>query len=261
MRRHKLKKTAVSAKKRGVNTVTTAQSVSLNDVTAALLDLFAKLEINPTQFKSRIQLVDKGTFAPRRLYSHNATIGELLTAWHQNPEYLDGMGNPVPLKMSGRLRSFTALANKAVPSMDPKKLLAELARVGAVTLDKRKFIHVSARNLAVYQDRKLAVHYTLTSLHSYIRTLSHNLGSHPTNSDQLFHRIAWNDAFDRELIPALKIKLRRQGQNFLESFDNWMMHKANARARRSSKGKPAQVSIGIYLAVGEQGKTKRSKLN
>ena len=108
------------------------------------------------------------------------------------------------------------------------------------------------RSLPVYQDKQLAVEHTLTSLHNFIRTLRHNLDSDPSNANQLFHRIAWNADFDSKLIPALKIKVRRQGQTFLESFDNWMMRKSKANSRQSKhRRKPKQISIGVYMAVGK----------
>jgi hypothetical protein len=223
-------------------------SVSVDDVIAALLDLFDRLKIDATNVASRVSSLEK--VAPSgKFYSHNATIGELLTAWHQRPEYLDDAGYPAAIKMRGR-SSFAALAKKVVPTIDPKSLLAQLKSTGAVTTDSSGYIRVNTRSLAVYTDRELAVHYTLTSLRNYIRTLSHNLDSDPTNADQLFHRIAWNDALDRQSIPALKIKLRRQGQNFLESFDNWMLRTSKATtARRPAK--TSQVSIGVYLSVSD----------
>ena len=108
------------------------------------------------------------------------------------------------------------------------------------------------RSLPVYEDKRLAIEHTLTSLNSFIRTLRHNLDSDPSNADQLFHRIAWNADFDSKLIPALKIKVRRQGQNFLESFDNWMMRKSKTNSSRSKRRrKPSQISIGVYMAVGK----------
>jgi Family of unknown function (DUF6502) len=224
------------------------RAVVADDVIADLLELFAHLQIDPVQFSSRVKTARKSSLSGR-LYSHTATIGEVLTAWHQNPEYLDGAGNPSPINIRGRTPSFFGLARLAAPGIDPAALLRELKRLGAITLDGSKRVRVNMRSLPVYRDRAVAIHYTLTSLHNYIRTLRHNLESDPTNSDQLFHRIAWNDSFDRSLIPALKIKLRRQGQSFLESFDNWMTRKTKLAGGKRKKAKRAQISIGIYLAV------------
>ena len=210
------------------------RAVTADDVITVLLELFDQLQIDPMQFLSRVKAARKDSLSGR-LYSHTATIGEVLTAWHQNPEYLDSTGNPSPIRIMGRTPSFFGLARLAAPGIDPTALLKELKRLGAITLDKSKRVRVNMRSLPVYMDREVAIHYTLTSLHNYIRTLRHNLESDPTNSDQLFHRIAWNDSFDRSLIPALKIKLRRQGQSFLESFDNWMTRKTKLDGGKAKK--------------------------
>jgi hypothetical protein len=227
-----------------------SREVTVDDVIGALLDLFAHLQIDASYLASRVKSLDHTLLAAHRIYPHSAEIGELLTAWHQNPEYLDDLGNPLPIKMRGPRRSFGNLAKKSVPNIHVSTLLTELERVGAVSIDKNQFIHVHMRSLPVYEDKRLATQYTLTSLDSFIRTLRHNLDSDPSNSDQLFHRVAWNREFDSRLIPTLKIKVKRQGQSFLESFDNWMMRKARAKPRDSKhRGKSTQISIGIYLAV------------
>jgi hypothetical protein len=116
------------------------------------------------------------------------------------------------------------------------------------------------RSLPVYKDNQLAIQHTLMSLHSFIRTLRHNLDSDPSNTDQLFHRVAWNGAFDRKLVPMLKIKLKRQGQEFLESFDNWMMRKSKNRRSGARRGDSESVFIGVYLAVGDEPKKKTLRL-
>jgi hypothetical protein len=227
------------------------RDVTVDDVIGVLLDLFEQLQIDAPQLASRVKSIDHTALASRRLYHHTVAIGELLSAWHQNPEYLDNFGNPLPIKMRGSRRSFGRLAKNSVPNMDASSLLTELEHVGAVTIDKNRFIHVQMRSLPVYEDKRLAIQHTLTSLHSFIRTLRHNLDSEPANTDQLFHRIAWNGAFDQLLVPTLKIKVKRQGQNFLESFDNWMMQKTKKRSGQSKhRGKQVPISIGIYLAIG-----------
>jgi hypothetical protein len=224
--------------------------VTVDDVITALLDLFGQLKIDAPQLASRVEYLDRAPTSEPSVYSHTATIGELLTAWHQNPDYLDQTGNPIPLKLQGRKRSFTKLATVAVPKVPAGALLAQLERVGAVTVDEDRYIHVRMRALSVYEDRQLAVDHTLTSLLGFIRTLRHNLDSDALNSDQLFHRVAWSDTLDRGLLPNLKIRLRRQGQQFLESFDNWMMRRTKRGTARGRKAKPTEVAIGIYLALG-----------
>jgi Family of unknown function (DUF6502) len=226
------------------------REVTVDDVIKDLLDLFGHLGLDAGRLAARVVDLDPATMASRRLYPHASAIGELLTAWHQDPEYLDDQGSPSPIRMRTGRRSFRHLADKTVPNMDPKTLLSELERIGAVTIDANRYIRVHMRSLPVYEDKHLAIQHTLISLDSFIRTLRHNLNSTVSNSDQLFHRVAWNGDLDAREIPTLKIRVKRHGQNFLESCDNWMTRRTKSSTYNSrKKRKPAQVFIGVYLAV------------
>ena len=227
------------------------KEVSIDDVIKQLLDLFDHLGVDAEKLAERVTDLETQVSDPGRLYPHVAAIGELLTSWHQNPKFLDRLGHPVPLRMHGTRRSFSSLAKESVPKIQPKVLLKELARIGAVATDSAKLIRVQMRSLPVYEDRRLAIQHTLTSLDSFIKTLRHNLNSSPSNSDQLFHRVARSGMFDVRDIPALKIRVKRQAQSFLESSDNWMARRPSNRAgRRASKS--AQVAIGVYLSVDRE---------
>lgn len=226
------------------------REVTVDDVIKDLLDLFSHLGLDAGRLAARVVDLDPAKMASRRLFPHASAIGELLTAWHQDTAYLDEFGNPTPIKMRAGRLSFRKLADKTVPNMDPKVLLFELEQIGAVTIDPEGYIRVHMRSLPVYQDKHLAIQHTLTSLHSFIRTLRHNLNSTAANADQLFHRVAWSGDFDAREIPALKIMVKRHGQSFLETCDNWMTRKSkpstyNSRSRR----RPLQVFIGVYLGV------------
>jgi hypothetical protein len=226
------------------------REVTVDDVIKDLLDLFGHLGLDAGRLAARVVNLDPATMASRRLYPHASAIGELLTAWHQDPEYLDDFGTPSPIRMRAAHRSFRRLADKTVPNMDAKTLLSELEQIGAVTIDANRYIHVHMRSLPVYEDKHLAIQHTLISLDSFIRTLRHNLNSAASNSDQLFHRVAWNGDLDAREIPTLKIRVKRHGQNFLESCDNWMTRRTKSSGHNSGKKrKRAQAFIGVYLAV------------
>jgi Family of unknown function (DUF6502) len=226
------------------------REVDPNEVVQNLLGLFEHLGIDVTHPISRGASIGSINTVSHTLYPYASAIGELLTSWHRDPEYLDNEGNPLAIRALGRRPSFRKLAQRAVPEIDESYLLSELERLGAVTIDKNKLIHVHMRSFPVYEDKRLAAQHTLSALNDFIGTLSHNLDSTPSNSEQLFHRIAWNGDFDPREIPALKIRMKRQGQSFLESFDNWLTRKTLAKSRKpSDRIKRAEVSIGIYLSV------------
>ena len=226
------------------------REVSVDDVIKQLLDLFDHLGVDASRLASRLSDLESKALTPRRLYPHIAAIGELLTSWHQNPNYLDDAGNPLPVKMRARVRSFERLARSSVPNLKAARLLTELDRIGAVSIDSGGLIRVQMRSLPVYEDRRLAIQHTLSSLDGFIKTLRHNLKSPPANSNQLFHRIARSGEFDPKEIPALKIRVKRYGQSFLESCDNWMSRRSRIKSKSTKpRQKAAYVSIGVYLSV------------
>jgi hypothetical protein len=235
---------------RTASSIGALREVTIDDIIKNLLDLFATLGVDASHFAKRVAKLDVATPDSRRMYSHAAAIGELLAAWYEDPRYLDKSGNPLPIKMNGSRVSFAQLANRVVPNLDARWLLSQLERVGAVAIDEIQLIHIKMRSLPVFEDKRLAIQHTLTSLEGFIKTLRHNLNSAPSNSEQLFHRIAWNGEFSSKDLPKLKIRMKRNGQNFLESCDNWMVQRSKSTARNSKRrGKLLQVSVGVYLSV------------
>jgi hypothetical protein len=226
-----------------------ARELNVNDVIRQLLELSRLLGQDVEEIPMRINLPvdkDRSSWA----HPHASLIGELLRVWHQDVRYLDKVGNPMRIKMSGGHRSFRRLAGQAVPNIHPRQILGELLQIGAVSIDGDGYISAQTRSLSVYQDKRLAVMHTLESLNSFISTLRHNLASAVSNSEQLFHRVAWTGEFDPKELPALKVRIRRHGQEFLESCDNWMARRT--LTAKSHRKKAAKVSIGVYLSVEER---------
>lgn len=228
--------------------------VTADDVVRALIELCKRLRIEGPRFICE----SKSTDPDERSYGKflSVEMGQLLAAWHQTPRYLDGQGNPRPLRMQGPI-SFAELTRRAVPGIEADTLLGALLRAGAVSLEKDQSIRAQMRSLCVYEDKKLAAEFTLSSLLGYIKTLEHNAVTAMSRRDQLFHRVAWSGHFDAQLLPVLKLKMKRQGQSFLESFDNWMIREARRRKKRG-KQSTVEVSIGLYLAVDRQGRKRRN---
>jgi hypothetical protein len=212
-----------------------------------LLDLFGHLGLDARRLAARVvDLIGYDGFSP----AISARFRDWRTPHGVAPRSRLFRFAPSPIRMRGGRRSFRHLAEKTVPNVDPKTLLSELKHIGAVTIDTNGYIRIHVRSLPVYEDKHLAIQHTLMSLDSFIRTLRHNLNSTASNSDQLFHRVAWNGDLDAREIPALKIRVKKQGQTFLESCDNWMTRKSESSTYNSSrKRKRAQVFIGVYLAV------------
>lgn len=229
-------------------------SISIDDVLSALADLCGSLHIDSSNLTSQLGARRNARARPREnIFS--AEIAQVLATWHQDPEYLDPSGTPRILRMRGR-RSFRELSTKAVPNVEPQTLVKALERAGAITIGKDGGISAQTRALYVYEDKILAAEYTLACLLGYIHTLTYNLRNKASMGKQLFHRMAWNGDFDSRSLPLLKIKVRRQGQAFLESLDNWMLRKSK-QSDKERKTKKLQVFVGVHLSVEKQNRAQK----
>jgi hypothetical protein len=248
MEKKRCRKNAQSADRKSDCESDQSRDTTAKDVVQNLFALFEHLGIDVSR---SVPNTSGGKPPSLSLYQYTSAISELLTSWHQDPAYLDQLGNPALIRLQGIRPSLTHLARRAGVKINVSFLLRELERVGAVTVENDNLIRVRMRSFPVYEDRRLAAQHTLTTLDGFITTLRHNLNSTPSNSHQLFHRIASTDDFDSRELPALKVRVKRHGQHLLESFDDWLMGKSIAKSRSlHSQRKASTVSIGVYLSVG-----------
>lgn len=183
-------------------------------------------------------------------YANTLAISDLLTLWHQDPDYLDARGMPIPIRMRAGNPCFRSLAERSVPDMPPARLIRELKRLRAIRIDERRYIHVRVRSLITYRDKRHTIIHTLNSLHGFINTLLHNIEIEPSNTEPLFQRVAWNSNLEFKDIPRLNTWLKRHGQALLESADGWMMRRsAKEKSPLIRRRRAANVSVGVYLSV------------
>src|SRR5450631_3318379 len=93
-----------------------AGEISTDDLIRELLNLFDCLGLDPGQLVRRVSKVDRAKRNLTRNYPHASVIGDLLTIWNQDPKYVDHSGDPMPIRMKGRIRSFKHLAQSCAPN-------------------------------------------------------------------------------------------------------------------------------------------------
>ena len=69
----------------------------------------------------------------------------VLAGWHQDPDFLDARGQPVPLTPDGNPRSFRQLCDRYAGDIPAVAMLKELKRVGAVE-ERQDQLFVTNRN-------------------------------------------------------------------------------------------------------------------
>jgi hypothetical protein len=167
----------------------------------------------------------------------------VLSGWHQDPEYLDAMGTPMPLAPSGSAPCFESLCRRFGGDMPATALLRELRHVGAVgdTPDGR--LQALSRS---YIQARLDPEKTLRAgsvLEDLGNTIVYDLTA-PDSRRLRFERRAENDAIDPKHIAAFQEFLEHEGMAFLERVDAWLTcHQVDPNAAPSTP----RVRLGAGL--------------
>jgi hypothetical protein len=110
--------TKVQSSKRSKSIAAESDAVSANQVIDDLLGLFSELGLNVSHPISGNANIGKTITTAHTLYPYASEIGQLLTYWHQDPEFLDEKGNPAQIKLGGKGPSFRRLAQLKAPKID-----------------------------------------------------------------------------------------------------------------------------------------------
>jgi hypothetical protein len=145
-----------------------------------------------------------------------------LSAWHQEPAFLDRDGLPAALSFDGDGQSFVALARFIGASdVSPATLLKELKSAGAIHEDADGRLRPLARNFIPKSLDANLIRLWGSVLSDIGHTYEHNL-LREQGSPPRFERAAVNDRIDPAALPAFRAFLEQEGQAFLERADAWL---------------------------------------
>ena len=168
----------------------------------------------------------------------------VLSAWHQDPEFLDSHGKPAQLAMDGPGATFSALLRRCgVSDVRPSTLLKELRAAGAVRETAAgRFEALKRIYIPQTMDEQL-IRLWGTVIADIATTYVHNLtrrGDGPLR----FERAAVNGRIAANALPEFRTFLDREGQAFLERVDAWLTkHESNAGQPESG---PIRLGAGVY---------------
>lgn len=176
-------------------------------------------------------------------------LPHVIARWHQDEDYLDSQGQPIPLPLKGGGRSLTALIERVLPSADPAPVLEILSDLGAVRRQGKCYLPMG-RELFLNAQRPVALAHGLSALLGMLRTVEHNLSVAPNR--RLFERTAINPRFPSRVLPRFHRELARRAAEVLWDVDV-DMRREEARPR---SGKRMRLGVGLYVfhdAPGSQG--------
>ena len=170
----------------------------------------------------------------------------LLSGWHQDPDYLDGEGNALPLPPSGPVPSFESLFEAYGGDTPEQTLLKELKSAGSVEEDgagrlvaKRRYHMPAALDLGLLR-------FFGTNLYDHAETLRNNLAGN--GSAKRLEGFAVDEHIDPAAVAEFQAFVDQRGQHFLEEIDAWLAtHRVEPN---DSKTRPVRLGLGVYAIKG-----------
>lgn len=168
----------------------------------------------------------------------------VMTGWVRDPDFGDGKGHPIPLKLEGKRASFAALVKRYSGDMPVKAVLDELLRVGAVKQLRDGRIGLLARGFIPVKGptHKLAILGSDTA--DLIETIDHNLYKNPTRPR--FQRKVMYDNVPADAAKEFRVLAAAHGQELLETLDRWLSQRdrdVNPAAKGAGR---VRLGVGLY---------------
>ena len=184
-------------------------------------------------------------------------ITRVISAWHQDEDYLDKTGNPLTLKVQGGKGSFSQLCKSYAGDIPEGALLKELERSNVVerktisvgenseeqvTILKREFIPVETDPDAIFRASEV-----LSDLGT---TLFNNLyDAEQSKKGKIFERRASNSNIDPLKYEEFKQFVNEKGQAFLEEIDQWLTDNELPKDRSQLK-EGMRLGVSAFLISG-----------
>ncbi len=177
----------------------------------------------------------------------------ILNEWYTNPEYTDMTGKPAKLRLHGRVRSFDSLVHKARPNMDPAEALAVLCRLRAVTRIGKANVVARSRVLSTAASRSLTAARMLSVVDAVLTTVERNLdvGARRSPVSKFYERAATNHRVDVKCLQEFQEFLLEQGDDFLQTVDDWLSAHSVESNNRDSSARACRVGAGVYMFASE----------
>lgn len=166
----------------------------------------------------------------------------VLSGWHQDKDFLDQDGKPLPLPLDGKGATFAELMRRYGGDIPQGAMLKELKNAKAVEdTEDGKLRAISRYYSPVRMDPELLL-IAGSNLRDLAATLNYNLS---IDEGKRFEGRADNDTIDAKVLPAFRKLMEEEGQRFLEKLDDWLSaHQVPDNDKADAKR--VRLGVGIY---------------
>ena len=171
----------------------------------------------------------------------------LLSGWHQDPDYLDDSGLPLPLPATGMNPSFRSLFERYGGDTPEQTLVKELLGADSIAKDAEgRYLALRRYHMPVKMDAG-RIRFFGTNLFDHGTTLCNNVAGEATQ--RLFERFAVDDQVHPDAVDEYRQFLDERGQQFLEEIDDWLaQHRVDPN---ESELTPVRLGLGVYAIEGQ----------
>ena len=184
--------------------------------------------------------------APQAWTGYVTKASLVLSAWHQDPRFLDSSGKPALLPLNGDGSTFTALLRLCGASdVPPTTLLKELRAAEAIRETPDGRLEALKRSYIPQTMDEHLIRLWGTVIADVASTYAHNLMRRADVAPR-FERAALNERVLASALPEFRRFLDQEGQAFLERVDAWLTeHEA-----KPNQSEPDSRSVRIRLGAG-----------
>ena len=187
------------------------------------------------------------------LSSKTSDATRVLSGWHQDPQFLDANGAPLPLRASGGEPGFATLFARYGGDTPEQTLIRELLNAGSIETDAQgRFVARSRYHMPVAMTEG-NIRFFGSNLFDHAQTLNNNITG--KRDARRFEGFAVDERIAAAAADEFRAFVDRRGQEFLEEVDDWLNnYRADSPNKKSAT---VRLGVGVYAIDGllPQGKT------
>jgi len=170
---------------------------------------------------------------------------EVMCTWRRDLEFTDDAGKPSPLQLSTTNHNFEVLCRKANCRQPAPSILRALVDFGAVSIGSDGCIRSETPTFILGRAScggRLATDALLKHIEGFLRCVHRNVRSVSGEGKPRFER-ACTVTVAAELEPIFDQLVRRRGQEFIDSIDEWLERHARFESPAS---RYVELGAGAY---------------
>ncbi len=172
-------------------------------------------------------------------------LSQVLSGWHQDPDFLDAHGKPRDLAPDGPGASMAELLDRYGGDLPPGAILKEMKSVKLIEETCEGRLRVLSRTYLRSPVDPDIIRQAGVTLHDHGQTVAHNVNGSRCEPAR-FDRMVSNANVPGSLVPAFSRLVEERGQAFLELLDDWLSEH-ELPAEHNSSDSPHRMGVGMFL--------------